>query len=100
MVTKFDDSADVIWVEPEATGDLPGADIAHHLARHDINAEAKRSVANQIDPGDVLLNYLADSGADLMVMGAYGHSRVREMILDGVTRHMLEHMTVPVLMPH
>ena len=94
------DKVDIMSVEPEATGDLPGADIAHHLARHDINAEAKRSVANQIDPGDVLLNYLADSGADLMVMGAYGHSRVREMILGDVTRHMLEHMTVPVLMSH
>ena len=58
------------------------------------------SVANQIDPGDVLLNYVADNGANLMVMCAYGHSRVREMIPDGVTRHMLEHMTVPVLMSH
>ena len=94
------DKVDIMSVEPEEIGDLPGADIAHHLARHDISAEAKRSVANQIAIGDVLLNYVSDSGADLVVMGAYGHSRVREMILGGVTRHMLEHMTVPVLMSH
>ncbi len=94
------EKVDVMSVEPEGIGDLPGADIAHHLARHDINADAKRSVANRIDAGDVLLNYVADSGADLVVMGAYGHSRLREMVLGGVTRHMLEHMTVPVLMSH
>ncbi len=94
------DKVDVMSVEPEGIGDLPGADIAHHLARHDINADAKRSVANRIDAGDVLLNYVADCGADLVVMGAYGHSRLREMVLGGVTRHMLEHMTVPILMSH
>lgn len=94
------EKVDVLSIEPEGIGDLPGADIAHHLARHGITAEAKRSVANKIDIGDVLLNHVADSGADLVVMGAYGHSRVREMILGGVTRHMLEHMTVPVLMSH
>lgn len=94
------EKVDVMSVEPEGIGDLPGADIAHHLARHDIVAEAKRSVADAIDAGDVLLNYVSDSGADLVVMGAYGHSRVREMVLGGVTRHMLEHMAVPVLMSH
>jgi nucleotide-binding universal stress UspA family protein len=91
---------DVMSVKPERMGDLPGADIALHLARHGIKAEAKRSVANDIDIGDVLLNYVADSGADLVVMGAYGHSRLRELILGGVTRHMLNHMTVPVMLSH
>ncbi len=94
------DSVDILSIEPEGIGDLPGADIAQHLARHGINAIAKRSVANKVDAGDVLLNFVADNGADLVVMGAYGHSRVREMIMGGVTRHMLEHMTVPVLMSH
>ncbi|NKB58251.1 MAG: universal stress protein [Alphaproteobacteria bacterium] len=94
------DLVEVLSIEPEGIGDLPGADIAQHLARHGIKADAKRSVANKIDAGDVLLNHVADSGADLVVMGAYGHSRVREMVLGGVTRHMLEHMTVPVLMSH
>ncbi len=94
------DTVDILSIEPEGIGDLPGADIAQHLARHGIKAEAKRSVANKVDAGDVLLNFVSDSGADLVVMGAYGHSRVREMIMGGVTRHMLEHMTVPVLMSH
>lgn len=91
---------DIMSVRPEGIGDLPGADIALHLARHGIKAEAKRSVANDIDTGDVLLNYVADSGADLVVMGAYGHSRLRELILGGVTRHILDHMTVPVMLSH
>lgn len=91
---------DILAVEPEGMGDIPGADLAQHLARHGINVNAKQSVANQVDPGDVLLNHVADTGADLIVMGAYGHSRFREMVLGGVTRHMLEHMTVPVLMSH
>ncbi len=91
---------DVMSVKPEGMGDLPGADIALHLARHGIKAEAKRSVANDIDTGDVLLNYVADSGADLVVMGAYGHSRLRELIFGGVTRHILDHMTVPVMLSH
>ncbi len=90
----------IMSVRPQGMGDLPGADIALHLARHGIKAEAKRSVANDIDTGDVLLNYVADSGADLVVMGAYGHSRLRELILGGVTRHILDHMTVPVMLSH
>ena len=91
---------DVMSIKPEGIGDLPGADIALHLARHGVEAEAKRSVANDIDTGDVLLNYVADSGADLVVMGAYGHSRLRELVLGGVTRHILDHMTVPVMLSH
>lgn len=99
-ILEKSDTVEILSVEPEGIGDLPGADIAQHLARHGINVNAKQSVANQIDPGDVLLNHVADTGADLIVMGAYGHSRFREMVLGGVTRHMLEHMTVPVLMSH
>ena len=50
--------------------------------------------------GDLLLSRAADLSADLIVMGAYGHSRVREVILGGATRHILQQMTVPVLMSH
>jgi nucleotide-binding universal stress UspA family protein len=63
-------------------------------------AEADSTVAADLAVGDVLLSRAADLGADLIVMGAYGHSRVREMVLGGVTRHILQHMTVPVLMSH
>lgn len=82
-------------------GDEPGADIALHLARHDIEVEARRiPIGSDIKPADVLLSQVADIGADLMVMGGYHHSRVREYILGGVTRTILETMTVPVLMSH
>ncbi len=94
------DSVEVFAVEPNGIGDAPGADIAEHLARHGVKATANRTTGLDIDVGDVLLNQIADSGADLMVMGAYGHSRMRELVLGGATRHMLQHMTVPVLLSH
>jgi nucleotide-binding universal stress UspA family protein len=92
----------VLTVDPAVGPDrrLPGADIALHLARHGITVEASQTQATDIEVGDVLLSYAADIGADLIVIGGYGHSRFREMVLGGVTRHLLRHMTVPVLMSH
>jgi len=84
----------------EDAGELPGADISLHLARHGVKAEASYTVAEDIDVGSVLLSRAADLGADLIVMGCYGHSRTRELILGGATREVLRHMTVPVLMSH
>jgi len=84
----------------EDANDLPGADIALHLARHGVKAEAASTVADDIDVGNALLSRAADLGADLMVMGCYGDSRMRELILGGATREVLRHMTVPVLMSH
>ncbi len=82
-------------------GDVPGAEIAAHLARHGLTVTAARSVGDgQIHEADLLLSYAADLGADLLVMGGYGHSRVRELTLGGVTRSVLRHMTLPVLMSH
>ncbi|NQU59585.1 MAG: universal stress protein [Rhodospirillales bacterium] len=81
------------------TGELPGADIAAHLSHHGVNAIADH-VVSEMDPGDILLSRAADLGVDLIVMGAYGHARWAELILGGVTNHMLNHMTVPVLMSH
>lgn len=80
-------------------GEQPGADIALYLARHGVKATAARQDA-RIDAGAQLLSYASDFGADLIVMGAYGHSRVRELVLGGATRTVLESMTVPVLMAH
>lgn len=91
---------EIFAVEPRGIGDLPGADIAEHLARHGLKVNAARTAGLDIDVGDVLLNEAADSGADLIVMGAYGHSRMRELVLGGATRHILDHMTVPVLLSH
>ena len=81
-------------------GEVPAADIALHLARHGVQATAEHAVATDVKEGDVLLNAASDLGAELIVMGAYGHSRLREMILGGVTRSILARMTVPVLMTH
>jgi nucleotide-binding universal stress UspA family protein len=81
-------------------GDLPAADMAHHLARHGITAEAAHTVADDIAVGDLILSRAADMGADLIVMGGYGHSRAREFVLGGATRALLGHMTVPVLFSH
>ena len=96
------DQVEVMRVNPAArqAGATPGADIALHLARHGVNVEVHSTVANDIEVGDVILSRAADAGSDLVVMGAYGHSRLREMVLGGVTRHLLQHMTVPVLFSH
>ena len=79
---------------------VPGADMGHHLARHGLNVEVKRLPGIKGDVADTLLSYAADSSADFLVMGGYGHSRLREFILGGVTRAMLKSMTVPCLMSH
>jgi nucleotide-binding universal stress UspA family protein len=81
-------------------GDVPAADMALHLARHGVTVEAAHDVAKDIGVADVLLSRAADLGVDLIVMGAYGHARILELALGGVTRSMLEHMTAPVLMSH
>jgi nucleotide-binding universal stress UspA family protein len=81
-------------------GDEPGADIALHLARHDIKVEVQRIESRDIDVANTILSHIADQAADLLVMGAYGHSRLRELVLGGVTRTILRDMTVPVLMSH
>jgi len=92
----------VLAVNPDdgSHGEQPGADIALHLARHGITVECKATYADDISVGDTILSRAADESVDLIVMGGYGHSRLREMVLGGVTRHMLEHMTVPVFMSH
>lgn len=94
----------VLAVDPKpgkhGLGDLPGADIAHHLATHGVIAEADHVTSDKIKVGDILLNVAADMGADLIVSGGYGHSRLGELILGGVTDTLMKEMTVPVLMSH
>jgi nucleotide-binding universal stress UspA family protein len=77
-----------------------GGQAALFLARHGLEVTVERTAAAGGDVGGALLNHAADSGADLLVMGAYGHSRFREFVLGGATRTLLETMTVPVLMAH
>jgi len=94
------DKVSVLSINPasKGLGDAPGADICRHLARHGVKAEASSVTTDEITAADMLLSRLADEGADMIVMGAYGHARWRELVLGGFTRHMLGHMTVPVLM--
>jgi nucleotide-binding universal stress UspA family protein len=85
---------------PFAHGEEPGADIGLHLARHGVKVEVQRIEARDVDVPNALLSHLADQSADLLVMGAYGHSRLREFVLGGTTRTILAEMTVPTLMSH
>lgn len=80
--------------------EVPGADMGQHLARHGLKVEVARIPAGDIDVGNALLSRAADSAADFLIMGGYGHSRLREFILGGVTRTVLSAMTVPALMSH
>ena len=80
--------------------EVPGADLGQHLARHGLKVDVKRITSPDIDVPSTILSYAADSSADMIVMGGYGHSRLREFILGGVTRGILESMTVPALMSH
>jgi nucleotide-binding universal stress UspA family protein len=86
--------------EPTKSDELPGADIAHHLARHGVKVEVDRIASTEADIASAILSHAADASADLLVMGGYGHSRMREFILGGVTRGILASMTVPTLMSH
>lgn len=85
-------------VEPENR--LPGADIALYLARHGATVQAASMAGLDMMVGELVLSYAADHDIDLLVMGAYGHARLREMVLGGATRSLLQHMTTPVLLSH
>ena len=83
----------------DVEGDNPGDDVALYLARHDLKVNLLRS-DSKIGSGEALLALATDRGANLLVMGGYGHNRVRELVLGGVTRTVLHRMTVPTLMVH
>jgi len=97
-------SVTVLAINPEegigGDGDVPAADIALHLARHGVKAAAAHTVAKEVPEGDVLLNHADEIGADLIVAGGYGHTRLREFAFGGVTRTLLTTMTVPVFLSH
>jgi nucleotide-binding universal stress UspA family protein len=83
----------------EEAGQEPGADIARHLSRHDAVVEIQH-IAEWHGVHEALLNQAEKSGASLLVMGAYGHSRLREWVLGGVTRGVLSEAKLPVLVAH
>ncbi len=86
------------WQEGAEASPIGGADIGSYLQAHGVNAELHTAEKAPPQLGEVLLSRCTDLGADLLVMGCYGHSRAREIVLGGVTRTVLSSMTVPVLM--
>lgn len=96
------ESVSVLAINPRRGdhGPQPGADISLHLARHGLKVEAQSLEAEDLSVAEALLSRMADEDIDLLVMGAYGHSRLRELVLGGVTREIFHQMTVPVLMSH
>ena len=93
-VVSFNPTGDSQW------GEVPGADIGLWLARHGVRVNVRQQKSDEVDVGNQILSLVMDLGSDLIVMGAYGHSRTFEFVLGGVTRTLLESMTVPVLMSH
>ena len=73
---------------------------AAHLARHGVRPEVKATPSAVMAAGDVILSQPADEGADFLVMGGCGHSRMGELVLDGATRRVLAQITLPVLLSH
>lgn len=98
------DKVTIMVVNPkpgaDGHGDLPGADLAAHLARHGVTAEADHTLSKDVGIGDLLLSRAADAQADMIVIGGYGHARWRELVMGGVTQHLLENMPLPILMSH
>ena len=92
----------VLEVRERHDGASHGPDpiIAASLARHGIKATVRSSIATDMSVGNEIFSRLADADADLLVMGAYGHSRMREFVFGGATRHIARHMTVPTLFSH
>ncbi len=96
------DDVRLVLVDPLAgefhQGVEPGADAAVYLARHGVRVTVDRLPSEGRPVSEILRRHAVDSAADLLVMGAYGHSRLRERILGGVTRSMLEEPPLPILM--
>lgn len=98
------DAVTILTIDEDSeqdTGTLPAAEpLARHLSRHGVHAELIAQKSDGKPAGDLLLAQAADRSIDLLVMGCYGHSRFRELILGGATETMLDSMTVPVLFSH
>ena len=97
-------TVDLLIVVNEKTNTAPniirGAEMAKHLARHDVKVQIETVPAADIDVTNAILSYVAHNSATLIVMGGYGHAKLSEVVLGGVTRDMLKSMTVPVFMSH
>jgi nucleotide-binding universal stress UspA family protein len=96
-------SAQIVVIDPPTRGQNrsdPGGMLAQYLARHGVSAEIDVLARTMPQISDVLKRQARETGADMLVMGAYGHSRFREAILGGATRNMLSEAPLPVFMAH
>lgn len=94
------DIVNILDINPANPAINEGEKLCDHLACHDIKAKAEQATAAELSVGDILLNRASVEGSDLLVMGAYSHTRLGASALGEVARHILKHMTVPVLMSH
>lgn len=101
---KEADSVEVFCIDPQDTprrdASMAGTAIAAALARHGIDVTVKVEQSGGVSHGEVLDNRISDTGADLLVMGAFGRSRLREFVFGGATRTILQSMTVPTFLAH
>jgi len=98
---KMASAVNVLAINPTRNGgEDPAEDLVESLARHGVNAEAQVTTTTKQSDSEELMSELSRTGSDLLVMGCYGRSRLREMVLGGVTNYVLHHMTTPVLMSH
>ena len=100
-ILKTADKVIILLIDPGNDGDeQPGADVAGWLVRHGVKVVVQRDTAAGSSVGGVILSRAADHDADLIVMGLYGHSRLRERVLGGASRTLLASMTVPLIVAH
>lgn len=97
---KAADTVHIISAETRRTDKAAASELAKYLAWHGVSTDIHPLEQTDEHVGAVLLRTAADIGADVLIMGAYSHSRVREMILGGVTRYVLTHAGMPILMAH
>jgi nucleotide-binding universal stress UspA family protein len=92
------DTVDVIIADP--SGDAIGIDLARNLCRHGVKVEVRERLSQGAEIGELLLEEARTSGADMLVMGAYGHSRFREWVLGGATEDVMDQGKIPALLSH
>ena len=101
---KLAESVNVVWINPEkepaVAGDIPAAELCAMLSRQGIKSVASQASAIGADVGHELLRQATAYGSGLLVMGCYGHSRMREFILGGASKHIMQHTSIPVLLSH
>jgi nucleotide-binding universal stress UspA family protein len=103
-ILKCAQEVKVVWINPqlenEVSREIPAADICAALARHNVRCEATEQVQLRGSVGETLLAFADEMNADLLVMGCYGDTRLREFAFGDASRHVLAHMALPVLMSH